>query len=392
MDASKRFSLSLPARINLLGNPGDAVEGDFAVLSMAIEIRAGLEVEPADGLILELLAQRPLPGQPPEIAFRQVFQPPRLPLQYDSRLDLLKAAFNRLYAYSAELRAKFTQAGVRLSAWTEIPRQAGLGGSSVQILLALAALRTVYELDPHLHNDYVLAELAQRAEARELNITCGYADRYVPLFGGLLYIDYRSKSDQKPLHQEPYATVEHLDRHIRSLPLLAVTTGLEHNSGDVHAPLRARYLDEFRLWEQTGGDPPPMLRWMRQIYQTGWQGKIALLAQDWAALGYQMNRNHQLVDEMMSASGFNDGAGWANNLMIKTALENGAWGAKLTGAGGGGSVFALVPPDQSPRLAQAWVAAARAAGLSEAAVYAPQLARTGLIVRSQTTQPIRRIA
>lgn len=47
---------------------------------------------------------------------------------------------------------------------------------------------------------------------------------------------------------------------------------------------------------------------------------------------------------MMTYCGFEDGAGWANNLLIDVARQNGALGAKLTGAGGGGSVFALPEP------------------------------------------------
>ena len=36
------------------------------------------------------------------------------------------------------------------------------------------------------------------------------------------------------------------------------------------------------------------------------------------------------------------------NLLQKTALEAGAWGAKQMGAGGGGCIVALCPPDRKP--------------------------------------------
>ena len=57
-----------------------------------------------------------------------------------------------------------------------------------------------------------------------------------------------------------------------------------------------------------------------------------------------MNENHRWVEEMMKYCGFDDGAGWANNLLIETALQNGALGAKLTGAGGGGLSFCAHKP------------------------------------------------
>ena len=48
-----RCSLTIPARINLLGKPSDALEGDFATITAAIDLPAGATLEPADGLVLE---------------------------------------------------------------------------------------------------------------------------------------------------------------------------------------------------------------------------------------------------------------------------------------------------------------------------------------------------
>ncbi len=69
------------------------------------------------------------------------FSPSALPLPYDGQLDLLKGAVNRLYAFSPELRRKLPLQGVRIAAWSDVPRQSGLGGSSLLVTLTLAALR-----------------------------------------------------------------------------------------------------------------------------------------------------------------------------------------------------------------------------------------------------------
>ena len=50
-----RYKLTVPARINVLGNPADANEGDFATISVAVDIRAGALIEPDQRLILEVL-------------------------------------------------------------------------------------------------------------------------------------------------------------------------------------------------------------------------------------------------------------------------------------------------------------------------------------------------
>lgn len=360
--------LSIPARVNMLGNPSDGNEGDYATISAAVDLRAYAVIEAGQGYKLGL--------QNTSIEF----QPVDLPLPYGGEFDLLKAALNRLYGYSQEFRKKLTDKGFHLRAWSDVPRQSGLGGSSLYVLLTLAAMRSFYQLDSRIHNDYVLAELAQRAEELELGITCGFADRYVPLFGGLAYLDYRGKLYHADLGEEPFVTYERLDDFVDSLPLVAVTTGVRHDSGDLHGKLRSRFLAEQETWQLKGGDMPPMVSTMSAVGECAWRGKIALLNGDLALFGQLMNENHRLVDEMMRYCGFEDGAGWANNLFIRTAKENGSLGAKLTGAGGGGSVFALVRPGEEDHLIRKWQATASENDLDEARVFRLFFSREGLTI------------
>ena len=367
------IKLTLPGRINILGNPGDANEGDFGVISAAIEIRAHASLEHAQGITFQQTD-----SHIPAVHFAISSEP----LEYSGKYDLLKGAYNRLRAYSPEFSEKIRQNGFSLKIRSDVPRQSGLGGSSLFILLTLAGLRELYDLDRRIHNDYVLSELAQRVEARELGITAGYADRYVPLFGGLAYVDYRSKLLQTELQAEPYATYERLDAFTPPLSFLAVSTGVRHDSGDVHGRMRPRYLEEHSNWQQRGGEPPAMVRTMTSAWECAWRGKIALLQNDLGWFGELMNENHRLVDEMMRYCGFEDGAGWANNLFIEAALKNKALGAKLTGAGGGGSVFALVEPGEEQTLMQAWQKLADEHHLKDARLFRLDVARQGLIVEN----------
>lgn len=386
-----RYHLTVPARINILGNPSDANEGDFATITAAVNVYAGAVVEPAAKLTLEIAPRQSLglingESLPMEVCESdaiclQEFSQEEVPLPYTGELDLLKGAVNRLYQYSPEFQDKFPRKGVRIAAWSEVPRQSGLGGSSLFVILTLSGLCQFYELDPRKHNKYVLAELTQRVEGGELGIVCGFADRYAPIFGGIAYIDYRGKLYHQEISQEPYVTYERLDDWVEDLPIVAITTGIQHDSGDVHGRMRPRYIDEYDAWAGSGGDPPPMVRFMRGAWETAWRGKIALIEGDLKTIGELMNVNHQLVDEMMTYCGFTDGAGWANNLCIRTALEYGALGAKLTGAGGGGSVFALIPPGEESKLMQVWEETANEAGLTQARIYRPRICPRGLVVK-----------
>ncbi|MCW5853117.1 MAG: hypothetical protein KIT87_23820 [Anaerolineae bacterium] len=368
------YLLTVPARINVLGNPSDANEGAHATISIAVEPLTGVYAKTSDHLEFEAL-ERTLEGW---VCFDHQTPTATTNLPLDGHFDLCKGAINRLLTWSGEFRDKWAAQRVRLAVWTDVPRQSGLGGSSTIVLATLAALRHVFQLDPRIHNDYVLAELAQRVEALDLGITCGFADRYVPLFGGVGYLDYRGKLHHRPLGQEPLVTYERLDRWLPDLPLVIAFTGVQHDSGDVHQVMRGQYLREYHDYEITGGEPPFMLRVMAQVGETAWRGKLAALAGDWATFGQLMNENHRLVDEMMVYCGFNDGAGWANNIFIHAALDEGALGAKLTGAGGGGSVFALVEPGQEDRLIRAWQEVARDQGLSTARVWKPRIHQQGL--------------
>jgi len=371
------ISLTVPARINILGNPADALEGDFATISAAVSLRAGATFESAEDLVIESIQRTS--DDPPSIKLN--YNRNAYPLPYDGQLDLSKAAFNRLYQASAEFRDKLTQSGVRIACWTDVPPQSGLGGSSLFVILALAGFREFYRLDRSVHNNYWLAELTQRVESKELGITCGFADRYTPLFGGIAYIDYRGKLHHRELGEEPYATYERLDKWVERVPLVLISTGLARYSGDVHGRMRTRYLMEHKSWVDSTQQMPPMVKFMSDVWETAWRGKAALLVGDWSTFGALMNENHRLVNEMMTYCGFQDGAGWANNLLIDVARNNGALGAKLTGAGGGGSVFALTYPGEENRVIQAWrntIAANEA--LSGACVYIPEVSKQGLVI------------
>jgi galactokinase/mevalonate kinase-like predicted kinase len=369
----RNIRLTTPARVNILGNPGDANEGDFATISAAIQLYAYGDICSAEGYTLEQTDSDAPPA---------CFDPSDLPLPYDGSLDLLKGAINRLAAFSPELREKIPGQGFHFKVHSDVPRQSGLGGSSLLVLLTLAVLREFYDLDRQIHNDYALSELCQRVEEAELGIAAGFADRYVPLFGGLAYLDYRGKLHHTEIHREPLVTYERLDEHVASLPLVAVTTGVQHDSGDVHGQMRPRYLEEHADWEKRGGEMPPMVRFMTAAWETAWRGKIALLEADLKTFGLLMNENHHHVDEMMHYCGFSDGAGWANNLFIEAALDNGALGAKLTGAGGGGSVFALVQPEQEEHLMQVWREVAGNNNLTDAQIYPLKIARQGIQVKN----------
>ncbi len=356
------LEVSLPARINIVGSPTDAVEGSYATISAAVAMRGGAHIEAA-----EHLEFRRASGAAASF--------PRAHIADAGGFDVETAAVNALLRYAPELAVSLKERGAAISTWTDIPASSGLAGSSVLVLAVLAALRAFYELDAQRYNDYVLAEIAQRAEEEEMGVVCGFADRYVPLFGGLAYLNYHGKLWHAPLGEEPFATYERLDRFVPELRFCVATTGVRRDSGEVHAPMRARYLAERRAGRGA------LLGLARQLGETAWRGKIALLAGDLEAFGRQITRNQELIDDMMSQCGFAGGAGPEVRLLIQAARAAGALGAKLTGAGGGGAIFALPVPDRAAQLADALRAAAARGGMSDSDVFVLPISEVGLVMK-----------
>ncbi len=354
--------VDLPARLNLLGNPSDANEGDYAVISLAVELRAEVIVRAATGRRARVDgAWIPLPAE--------------LPAPAEGPARLVVAALDALVEKSVEARAALAGRGFEVELATAIPRGSGMGGSSVLGLGCLVAFARWLDLDARAHHLYRLAEWAQLGEERFAGVVGGYIDFYAPLFGGLSYVDFRGKLLHGPEGEAPFATLERLDALVPPLPLVVAWSGLEHASGDVHAPMRARYLAESA---RGSGE---LLGIMRAVGDCAWLGKQALLRGDLAEVGRLLDRNHALVDRMMRTCGFADGAGAANNALIEAARAAGALGAKLTGAGGGGSILALAPQGGESALEEGLRAAVPRLGLPHAQVFHPEPAAEGIRVR-----------
>jgi mevalonate kinase len=133
---------------------------------------------------------------------------------------------------------------------------------------------------------------------------------------------------------------------------------VSHHSGSVHAPIRAR-------WERGEAE---VVRAYERVAAIAREGKTALLRADWPRLGALMNENHAIQRGL-------GGSGESNERLVAAALAAGALGAKLAGAGGGGTIVALWTRDDASPLESAL----RAAGAT--ALYRPEPVR-GVAIES----------
>jgi len=295
-----------PGRAGIIGNPTDGYGG--AMIACSIPHYATVILTPAERLELVSGEERVF------IKWENDLQ-----LQGDS-FDLARAVLK--YFKAGDLKA-------RVEMQSDIPRQAGLAGSTALLSALMGAILKARGQEYFLH---YFAEVNRIIELRYMKTHCGYQDAYMTTFGGLNYLDFRGKAYYRSLEEEVYATVERLE--VEELPFILAHTGVKHNSGSYHRPIRERWLEGEK----------EVIEAYEEITELALKGKRALLDGNWGELGRLMNENHRIQDNL-------NYAGNENNRLIKAALSGGALGAKLAGAGGGGTIIALTLDKERTRKA-----------------------------------------
>lgn len=323
---------SAPGRAGIVGNPTDGYGG--TVIATSLAERATVTLVPSPVTVLEIGGQR--------VEIRR-----REDLALDGGdADIARAVLTQFNSLAVENR-------FLLKAETSIPIQAGLAGSTAMLVAILGAVLRLLNLNL---NRYEIAEAARRIEFEIMGVTCGFQDQYMAAFGGLNLMDFRGKDPHAPADPPVLATVEPLAPYVPPIPMILANTGVRRHSGSVHKGLRQRWIE---------GDPA-VVKGYERIAALAREAKGALLAGDWAGLGRAMNENHAIQRDL-------GGSGEANERLIEAALRAGAWGAKLAGAGHGGTIAVLHPdPVEAAR-------AMEAAGAARVLTVTPS---EGLIVES----------
>ncbi len=295
------ITASAPGRCGIVGNPTDMYGG--SVLSCTTRERAACTITmDTDSFHVENGAETAVFHGVEELTLR------------NDNLDIARAAL--LYF---GINPAITHFSMRLS--TTLPMRAGLAGSTAMLTAIVGALNTFLDLN---RNPYALAETIRKIEARLLGILCGFQDQHMAVFGGINYMEFAGKESLEQKEEEPLAVVEPLINSVRRPPLLLAHTGVQHHSGTVHKSPRQRWLEGEKLVRES----------YARIAKLTPIAKRALIEQDWGLLGSLMNENHSIASEL-------GGSGPENDRLIQAARKAGAYGAKLAGAGGGGTIIAL---------------------------------------------------
>jgi len=353
-----------PSRINII-NPLDAVEGDFWMPSVAINgIENPLSVflylkktESPSMVILYRLASNN--GKYSiEVEYKQGLSKDIEDIKegMTGDLKLIYASIYRFSLTNSNFLNRYESENFELGLITTIPRQSGLGGSAaiiISVLYGLAEYLGLYNNFSCLGetifpiNKDIIAEMATKIEDEDLNVTAGYSDRYTISRGGLGFCSYYGKLNHARIGMEPLAIYDKIDNtyEISELPIVICFSGVFHDSGNVHGKLRELYLQ----------NNTKIIENYKKLAELAWKARFALMSHDWKLLGEFFIENTKIMNLIMKDAGFEYGIGLANNILIDLIKDHkDVYAAKLTGAGGGGCVFALVDPQNIGNVLQDW--------------------------------------
>lgn len=217
---------------------------------------------------------------------------------------------------------------VEIHSIADIPGEGtGLGSSStftVGLLNALHAYRGV------LKGPGELAEEACRIEIDTLGGTLGKQDQYIAAFGGVDYFEFHPDDTVRvapiPLRGE--------DREALGDHLSLFYTGTTRRAEGILASQSAR----------TGTNRDALVR-MRELAA---DARSAIVARDFARLGATLDEGWQLKRGLTTGI-----SNESIDALYARAKAAGAWGGKITGAGGGGFLLAIHPPERSRQIADA---------------------------------------
>jgi galactokinase len=314
-------SAQAPGRVNLLGEHTDYQEG--YVLPTPLPYFTQVEVGRAQGRVeaySETLG---------ELRARPLVSPPQ-----GDFLDYL------LGVVWALREAGYEVPGARFYVRSQVPLGAGLSSSAALEVAALRALRALYRLPL---SDKDLALLGQKAEVAYVGVRCGIMDQMAASLGQpgkAIFLDTRTLAYEN-LPLPPGTRVAVLDlglgRRLAEAGYNQRRTEAEEAARRLGLGVRAlRDVADLCLVESL---PFPLDKRARHIVSENLRvlrGVEALRRGDGRAFGELMTQSHRSLsqDYEVSLPELDE--------LVDEALKAGALGAKLTGAGFGGAVVALV--------------------------------------------------
>lgn len=291
------------ARAGLLGNPSDGYFGktlSFAFANFGVDLT-----------LTESSRMRFVPGEVDDAMFdspEQLVHDLRI-FGYYGGIRMLKAVSKLFFEYCMERGIPIPRRNFTAEYKINVPRLVGLSGSSAICSSMLKALMKFYEVS--IPEEYA-PTLCLEAERDELGINCGYQDRVIQMYNGLVFMDF----NKDHLEEHGYGRYERLSPSLLPNLYVAYDPNRAEESGKAHKKVK-------KLFEQKS---PNVLSAMTEFADIAQKGRDALVAGRKEELASLIDVNFNLRDSIFNVSE-------ENRRMITVARSVGA-SAKFAGSGG----------------------------------------------------------
>ena len=291
------------ARAGLLGNPSDGYFGktlSFAFANFGVDLR-----------LTQSARMRFVPGEVDDAMFdspAQLVHDLRI-FGYYGGIRMLKAVSKLFFEYCMEHGVEIPAMNFTAEYKINVPRLVGLSGSSAICSAMLKALMKFYGVT--IPAEYA-PTICLEAERDELGINCGYQDRVIQMYNGLVFMDF----DRAYLEEHEYGRYERLDPAILPNLYVSYDPNRAEESGKAHKKVKKLFEDKR----------PDILAAMSEFADIAQKGRDALVAGRKEELPPLIDANFDLRDSIFNVSE-------ENRRMIKVARNAGA-SAKFAGSGG----------------------------------------------------------
>ncbi len=219
------------------------------------------------------------------------------------------------------------ETGFSMTVKSEVPAGAGLAGSST---LAISCIGALNRLVGNRYEPEKFIPIAANIETQVIKVPAGFQDYYSALYGSVACIHFRADG----IVREPLT----IDRSVLEERIVVIYTGEPRNSGTNNWEITKRHIDGDReLFDIFEG-----------IRDSSLALREALLKNDWDAAGKVLKAAHperrRLSPNITTPQ---------MDHFIEVALSNGAVGAKVCGAGGGGCIAFFCAEGRKPDVVRA---------------------------------------
>lgn len=301
-----------PFRLGLAGGGTDVSpysdKYGGAILNATIDLFAYTTIEPLDNGYIIFCEE----GE----QMAKMLSESALPLVDDQTL-LLRGVYNSIIRrFLPNEKLSF-----RLTLSKDVPTGSGLGTSSTIIVSMIKAFTEWLNLPL---GDYDIANLAYEIEREELQMTGGKQDQYAATFGGFNFMEFY---EGKRVIVNPLRIREEILQEL-AFDLVLFYTNKSRQSGAIIS----------KQIENVKQNKSDSLEAMHEVKKDAFKMKEILLKNNLSQIGNLLHKGW-LHKKQMAEGISND---MINNIYEK-AIEAGATGGKISGAGGGGFMFFFCP-------------------------------------------------